>query len=228
MGDRPPPEESPQGAPKWMVTFSDCMTLLLTFFVLLLSFSSFDNKSFRKATTSLATALPSISVSNTRTRDSVTQREEIVFQPELQKGSESPTEDGTQDAYAKETPNAVNFNDRKVFLIQSDKIFVSQRPQFTPDGKTLLTAIALFLKSKANRIVISENQIGQTQSTGTLGLKRAWSTMNYLVRKGPLDNDRFAISGISTVPIKHLSVDLKNSKTGRLLEIVLLDKNVCQ
>ena len=36
------PDEDP-GAPEWMVTFSDCMTLLLTFFVLLLSFSSFDD-----------------------------------------------------------------------------------------------------------------------------------------------------------------------------------------
>ena len=35
------PQED-RGAPEWMVTFSDCMTLLLTFFVLLLSFSSFD------------------------------------------------------------------------------------------------------------------------------------------------------------------------------------------
>ena len=40
-------DEAP-GAPEWMVTFSDCMTLLLTFFVLLLSFSSFDDdKVFR-------------------------------------------------------------------------------------------------------------------------------------------------------------------------------------
>ncbi|MHC4104970.1 MAG: flagellar motor protein MotB, partial [Planctomycetota bacterium] len=37
-------EDEAPGAPEWMVTFSDCMTLLLTFFVLLLSFSSFDDK----------------------------------------------------------------------------------------------------------------------------------------------------------------------------------------
>ena len=37
-----PAEDSPPGAPAWMLTFGDCMTLLLTFFVLMLSFSSFD------------------------------------------------------------------------------------------------------------------------------------------------------------------------------------------
>lgn len=37
-----------KGAPKWMVTFGDMMTLLLTFFVLLLSFSVMDQKRFIK------------------------------------------------------------------------------------------------------------------------------------------------------------------------------------
>ena len=37
-------EQGPVGTPDWMVTFSDCMTLLLTFFVLLLSFTSFGEK----------------------------------------------------------------------------------------------------------------------------------------------------------------------------------------
>ncbi len=32
----------------WIVTFSDCMTLLLCFFVLLLTFSSFDEASLKK------------------------------------------------------------------------------------------------------------------------------------------------------------------------------------
>ena len=34
--------ECPKGAPKWMTTFSDMTTLLLTFFVLLLSMANFD------------------------------------------------------------------------------------------------------------------------------------------------------------------------------------------
>jgi chemotaxis protein MotB len=51
-------EEQPAGAPEWMVTFSDCMTLLLTFFVLLLSFSSFDDRIFRQLKTIFGDALP--------------------------------------------------------------------------------------------------------------------------------------------------------------------------
>ena len=37
----------PEGAPEWMVTFADLMSLLLTFFVLLLSFSNMEIVKFR-------------------------------------------------------------------------------------------------------------------------------------------------------------------------------------
>ena len=42
--------------PSWMVTFSDLATLLLTFFVLLLSMSSMDDKSLRSLFTNFTSA----------------------------------------------------------------------------------------------------------------------------------------------------------------------------
>lgn len=47
------PKEEPAGAPAWMVTFSDMTTLLLTFFVLLLSMSKTDQIKFQAAAGSL-------------------------------------------------------------------------------------------------------------------------------------------------------------------------------
>ena len=43
-----PADEGPPGVAPWLVTFSDCMTLLLCFFVLLTTFSSFDEQALRK------------------------------------------------------------------------------------------------------------------------------------------------------------------------------------
>ena len=40
--DGPPPDEGGPAAPEWIVTFSDMISLLLTFFVLLLTFSSLE------------------------------------------------------------------------------------------------------------------------------------------------------------------------------------------
>ena len=45
------------GAPGWMVTYGDMMSLLLTFFVLLISFSTIHEEDFQKAIASLQGAL---------------------------------------------------------------------------------------------------------------------------------------------------------------------------
>ncbi|NPB09562.1 MAG: type VI secretion system protein TssL, partial [Thermodesulfobacteria bacterium] len=55
------------GAPKWMTTFSDLMSLLMCFFVLLLSFSEMDVARFKEVAGSLRDAFG-------------VQREEVVFQ----------------------------------------------------------------------------------------------------------------------------------------------------
>ncbi|MDH3223857.1 MAG: hypothetical protein OEO23_09080, partial [Gemmatimonadota bacterium] len=46
-----------EGAPAWMMTFGDMMSLLLTFFILLFSMSSIEVEKFKAATESLAEAL---------------------------------------------------------------------------------------------------------------------------------------------------------------------------
>ncbi len=48
--------DEPAGAPAWMVTYSDLVTLLLTFFVLLLSMANMDPTKFTAASTSLQDA----------------------------------------------------------------------------------------------------------------------------------------------------------------------------
>jgi chemotaxis protein MotB len=50
-------KSTPAGAPAWMVTYSDLVTLLLTFFVLLLSMANMDPKRFSEASISLKEAI---------------------------------------------------------------------------------------------------------------------------------------------------------------------------
>jgi len=52
-----PEDKPPAGAPDWMVTFADLMSLLLTFFVLLLSFSNLEITKFRTMAGSVRNAL---------------------------------------------------------------------------------------------------------------------------------------------------------------------------
>ncbi len=54
-------KDCPAGAPAWMITFSDLVTLLLTFFVLLLSMANMDEVKFNAAAKSMQDAFGSFS-----------------------------------------------------------------------------------------------------------------------------------------------------------------------
>lgn len=47
------PEEEPQSAPEWLVTFSDMVALLVTFFILLMTFSTMEKERYAKIAGSL-------------------------------------------------------------------------------------------------------------------------------------------------------------------------------
>lgn len=51
-----PPDEAEEGAPEWVVTFGDMMSLLLCFFILLLSFSETDAGKYKELAGSLEKA----------------------------------------------------------------------------------------------------------------------------------------------------------------------------
>ncbi len=51
--DGPPEEEVEEGAPAWMATFADLMSLLMCFFVLLLSFSEMDLQKYKQVAGSM-------------------------------------------------------------------------------------------------------------------------------------------------------------------------------
>jgi chemotaxis protein MotB len=54
--EAPPINEAEEGAPAWVVTFGDLMTLMLCFFVLLLSFSEMDRNRYRVVSGSVKNA----------------------------------------------------------------------------------------------------------------------------------------------------------------------------
>ncbi len=221
-------DEDSAGAPEWMVTFSDCMTLLLTFFVLLLTFSSFDDKVFRKMETSLAEALPSVGMSLTKDREAFTEVKQIKYNKEIDKGSEKPTLEGNIEANPKEETEFLEFQNKKVFVTPSSRIFWGKGILISAEGRRTLSDIAELLKAIPNRIVISENEHDSTGNQD-VGLKRTWAITEYLTNKHGLDKKRFGISTRSTIPEKNGLDNIgyaTNRKDSRRLEIVILERSI--
>ena len=53
----PPPPEEPENDESWMATFADTVTLLMAFFVMLLTFTEFDMPAYEEMTSAISTAV---------------------------------------------------------------------------------------------------------------------------------------------------------------------------
>ena len=207
------PEEAAGGAPEWMVTFSDCMTLLLTFFVLLLSFATFEKETLPTLGQSFAKALPSIGLSSLSKRESLCQKqatEETVNQTE---GTETRTLSDLMSQNFMREKKPLNFRNLKVFSAASSEFFWGRGTALSKTGMETLDALAVFLRSTTGRVVISENG---PQDTSDLGLQRAMAVVRYL-GKAKIAGTRFSISDRTTM----------REKSGRRrLEITLLEREI--
>ena len=222
------PDEAP-GAPEWMVTFSDCMTLLLTFFVLLLSFSSFDDKVFWKLKAIFSGSLSGLGRPDETGKDAFLPAMQIEHTADLDAGSEKPTlVKGLEDRLKQET-EPVDFRRWKVFLISSKRIFWGKGTVISSEGRNIMTTMASFLKEVPGRIVISENGPPhlpvEDKSGGSkyFGLPRAWAVVEYLTTKQNLNKKWFSISAASTMPQESSGSDEPDERT---VEIVLLERSI--
>jgi chemotaxis protein MotB len=214
------------GAPEWMVTFSDCMTLLLTFFVLLLSFSSFDDdRVFLHLKVIYSKAFTSITPISRIERDALFYLPPVKYINELDEGSETATsQEGPTDGLMKEI-KMTDLNSSVAFLILSKKLFWARGSVLSPEGRRILDTMAPLLKSSPGRIVISED--GPTGSRGSeyLGLPRAWAVMEYLTKEQKLDSYRFSVSADAALARRNLGNG--RARIERAVEIVLLQRSIC-
>ena len=223
---RPQESDEAQGAPEWMVTFSDCMTLLLTFFVLLLTFSSFDDRVFRNLKVVYARAFTNISVATRSDRDAILDMPPIRHIVELDKGSEKPTSSsGSQENLMRATP-PVDLNRGMAFLFSSKRLFLGKGTAFSSEGRQTMDLVASYLKKVSSRIVISENGPADDRSSAYFGLPRAWAVMDYLTTQRNLDTERFSISQASSLGRQGAEPGTMQSGSERTVEVIFLERSI--
>ena len=208
-------EDQPAGAPDWMVTFSDCMTLLLTFFVLLLSFSTFGKKTLPGLGTSFARSLPSIGLTNIFEQDSMWQNDDTKHRQKVTKGTETRNLEDKPSSNFMSEKKALDFRNLKVFTTQSSNVFWANGSAISKSGKEILDALATFLHVVPSRVVISENGPNTNNSKG---LQRAWKVVDYLTTQKRLKKQMFSITASTTMR--------DNDFSQRILEITLLERNI--
>jgi hypothetical protein len=207
-------EDEPAGAPEWMVTFSDCMTLLLTFFVLLLSFSTFDKEILPALGESFAKSLPSIGLTGKDKHDSMNKKQPSNKEVRQVDGTEVPPNAVQQTTNFMKEKKPLDFRNLKVFTIESKGFFWGQGCALSEEGCKILNTLAIYLQRRTGRIVISENG---PDGKASLGLHRSIAVMDYLTKKHDINKARFNISCATT---------MRQPPDERQLEITLLDRSI--
>ncbi len=184
-----PPEEGPDQS--WIVTFSDCMTLLLCFFVLLLSFSSFEEQTFEE----LAGAFHSmshdwLSENKAEKRDSFNKGIDQPGTPN--EGSVVPNDFESSDITRPplEMLDMDMNKDRTTFFLPSEKLFWAQGISMTQEGKKFLATFAKYMTLMPCRVIIAESH----KETNDLGLRRSWATMQFFVQQRGIAASRISLS----------------------------------
>jgi hypothetical protein len=226
---QPTPEEEP-GAPEWMLTFSDCMTLLLTFFVLLITFSSPGNSEIKGLSNVITRLMPGFDWATEIYQDSLVEYLEIQAAAGTETGSEKPTlENGTKGSL-KTTTAPPDFDRAKMFSIPSERVFFGRGSVISAEGRVVLATIASLLRKTTNRMVICEYGLKEDKGSQEFGLNRTWVVLEYLTAKHGLDRNRFNISSLAASIVTDRNSDSDGpdqleTVDKRTLEITVLDRS---
>jgi len=197
-------DECPEGLPGWLATFGDLMSLLLTFFVLLLSFSSMEEVKFQKAMGSLRGSLgvfdskPELSqpirVMMPMVRGSVAQSQNI--RKSAEELEETLSGEGFEgDITLEGTASGL------VIRIQAPVLYDVGRAVLKPTIQNALNKIGAMLILLPNEIVVQGHTDSKPIIRGTypsnweLSFQRAVNVVRYLITETNLHGRRLSAEG---------------------------------
>jgi chemotaxis protein MotB len=233
-------------APIWLLSFSDCMTNLLTFFVLLVAFSSYsddERQNIRALGEAMRKTFPGFSNPSMMDNNAVIPTNQIWATKEPAYGSEKPSVTMTSNAtegVLRALPETRGYKNCRALLMPSERIFLGKSMVLSPEGRHITALIASFLKDVPGRVVVSEHgpdaDLLRPAGPGTagsidaqMGLSRAWAVIEVLKTQQGIELDRCSISTASTLTTKDLGENDSPSgqhRDERMLEIVLVGRSV--
>lgn len=150
--------ECPKGLPGWLATFSDLMSLLLTFFILLLSFSTTKQADFEKAVGSLQGALgvlagDPILTSPVKLHVPIVRGDITEARPTL-KDAKAEIEKEVEAEAQQENVEIIESEDGITIRIKDNAVFSSGKADIKPDILPLLNKIGGVLARLPNPIEI--------------------------------------------------------------------------
>ncbi|ABW19035.1 OmpA/MotB family protein [Alkaliphilus oremlandii] len=237
-------EDQPAGAPLWMTTYSDMVTLLLCFFVLLFAFSTVETQKFDQLMQSLQNAIgvsssgildggntlfPNDFIDQSLMGDlTAGQRNELENFRELQETLESYLQE-----YDLETEVLVSQESRGLMLrFQDNVLFDPGKAELKPRSKEILQDIAEFLRSpelkdkdirvEGHTDTVKVNPTSIYPTNWELSTGRASNVVRYFIEEIDMDPERFSIAGYGEYQPIAPNDTVENKSKNRRVDIVIL------
>ncbi|QPC47255.1 flagellar motor protein MotS [Mangrovibacillus cuniculi] len=236
MKHRKPRPDNKKSAPLWMVTFSDLVTLILVFFILLFSMSQIDMVKFK----ALA--------------DSFRERQILEFYPSIIKTENPPTQPDIQsntdqnqdgkddlDNLVEEVQNYLEVNELSdvavatrtergvVLVLQEQVLFASGEATILPQAYAFMDKVGELLTSIPNMVKVEGHTDNRPISTSRypsnweLSSARSSSVIRFLLEQHGLEPERFIAVGYGdTRPIVPNTTE-ENWLKNRRVELIISD-----
>ncbi len=215
-------EECIKGAPGWVVTFGDMMSLLLCFFVLIISFSTMDVIKYRSLVGSLRSALGAQSAVAQKV---IVGRQTAVNLGEHQPGRQSMTEEELENELVAAVEEegmtgeaTLHRTDRGVVLrVRQNVLFEPGSARILPESMPLLKKVAVVCRYFPRNVYVEGHTDAIPVSSEIyptnweLSAARACAVVRFLLDMEHLPPEKFVASGLAaTVPLSP-----SNSPEGR-------------
>ena len=228
----PLPPSCDEGAPEWMVTFADLMSLLLTFFVLLLAMSTMDTKRVKMALGSLRGALGVLDGGG----EPIKGRTEVVDLPQVTRGELAMMStlerviDRHDDTTVSNDFIQIGHTDERIVITLDDSLL------FAPGSTRLLPQAYPFLEDFSGVLATSGANVdfvghadASPASEGTtnwrVAAERAASVLEYVQQASGLPGYRLKLSSKGHYAPRASNESPQGRARNRRVELVLTFNN---
>ena len=236
-------DESGGSQPSWMTTYSDLMSLLLTFFIMLFAFSSIDMQRFREALISLQGALSVLSGG-----PALLEPGEMPIPPDdpSQIGDDTMSQartdlviiKGQLEQYLEEKGLRgkvhVEMNKRGLLIRFTDTVlFDLGMTTLRPDSRMLLRDLAKFIGPIQNEVVVEGHtdnvplrRGAQYETNWELSTARATTVVRYFIEELGLSPKRFSAAGYGEYRPVLPNTSYANRELNRRVDILIIASDV--
>lgn len=230
-------EDSGPGIPEWVVTFGDMMSLLLTFFIMLVSLSEIkEEEKYQALVDSMrrqfgySKTLESVSPGDERPR---TTSFNVLATTGRAKRENTAKGGVPTPAPVGEKPKVRIIRPGRQTAVGSIVFFELGTDQLQPDSLPALDKVAEQLRGKPQKVEVRGHtspetaaRAGSADETMDLAYRRARKVLNYLVEKHQLDPQRFRISSAGASEPMEASNEYSARQSNPRVEVFMLDETV--